>query len=168
MHDDPAAATLARARQDGVTCPTGLIQVFVYGSLCAGQGNHRLLRHAAYCGTAQTAETYRMWHIGFPILCAGDARDGWATPLPAARVLGEVYAVDVATLARLDALEGEGRLYHRRVTRLAGPPAGGPHATPSTLAYAYHWAGKPDGEPVPPRLGTPAVLHWPSWVHDED
>lgn len=73
------------------------MKVFVYGTLLAGERNHRALREAPFLGTARTTPGWALVDWGpYPAMVAGDGA-----------VEGEVYAVDAATLARLDALEGE-------------------------------------------------------------
>ncbi len=83
-------------------------RVFVYGTLLAGEGNHRLLANAKLVGEARTEPAFELRDLGyFPGLVRGGA----------CSVVGEVYAVDAETLARLDALEGHPRFYRR--TRIA-------------------------------------------------
>ncbi len=84
------------------------MRVFVYGTLLAGEGNHRLLASAKLVGEARTAPVFELRDLGyFPGLVKGGA----------CCVAGEVYEVDAETLARLDALEGHPRFYRR--TRIA-------------------------------------------------
>jgi gamma-glutamylcyclotransferase (GGCT)/AIG2-like uncharacterized protein YtfP len=84
------------------------VRVFVYGTLLAGEGNHRLLATAPLVGAARTEPTFELRNLGaFPGLVKGGA----------CSVAGEVYEVDAPTLARLDALEGHPRFYRR--TRIA-------------------------------------------------
>jgi gamma-glutamylaminecyclotransferase len=93
------------------------MRVFVYGSLMSGFHNHRLLETSAaeFVRVDRTAEAAWVMHdLGaFPavVLAAGPGR---------APVVGEVYEVDAATLARLDRLEGCPRLYGREEVRLEG------------------------------------------------
>jgi gamma-glutamylcyclotransferase (GGCT)/AIG2-like uncharacterized protein YtfP len=71
-------------------------RVLVYGSLLLGEPNHRILSRATLVGAARTKAGFTLYDLGaFPGMVAGgdDA------------ILGEVYEVDAATLARLDALE---------------------------------------------------------------
>lgn len=83
--------------------------VFVYGTLKEGYGNHyRILKDregVRPAGRAVTVAHYRMLDSGFPVLREDD--DGH-------RVLGELYWVNTRVLKELDALEGEGHMYHRR------------------------------------------------------
>ena len=81
-----------------------MTRVFVYGTLRAGQPNHRLLRGATAFGAATTAEPFVMHDLGaFPAIVAGGA-----TP-----IAGEVYEVDADTLRALDRLEGYPGFYDR-------------------------------------------------------
>lgn len=87
-----------------------MTKVFVYGTLKRGHGNNRLLEGSRFVGEARTVRHLHMrqWAGGgFPYLIddAGPDRRQCA---------GEVYEVDVATLARLDILEGVPHHYQRR------------------------------------------------------
>lgn len=85
--------------------------MFVYGTLLAGERNHRHLTGARLVGEARTKPAFRLHDLGpFPGLVAGGEH----------AVLGEVYAVDEATLAALDRLEDHPRLYQRTSIVLAG------------------------------------------------
>ena len=91
-----------------MSAPTGQrrarTRVFVYGTLLAGEANHRLLAGARLVGEGRTPPVYRLHDLGgFPGLVA----TGQHT------VAGEVYEVDDATLAALDRLEGHPRWYRR-------------------------------------------------------
>jgi gamma-glutamylcyclotransferase (GGCT)/AIG2-like uncharacterized protein YtfP len=79
-------------------------RVFVYGTLLAGESNHHVLGGAEFLGRARTAPAFELYTFGpYPGLVAGGQT----------RVVGEVYAVDDETLARLDWLEGYPHLYDR-------------------------------------------------------
>lgn len=87
--------------------------VFVYGTLRRGQHNARVLSDSVYCGMSRTESIYTMLHLGgFPAIipalasCAGVS------------IVGEVYAVDDATLADLDRLEGAPDFYRREMITL--------------------------------------------------
>jgi gamma-glutamylaminecyclotransferase len=83
-------------------------RVFVYGTLLAGEPNHRLLTGARLVAEARTKPAFELRDLGpFPGLVSGGAH----------AVAGEVYEVDEATLAALDRLEGHPRFYRR--TRIA-------------------------------------------------
>lgn len=83
-------------------------RVFVYGTLLAGEPNHRVLTGARLVAKARTEAAFELRDLGpFPGLVRGGAH----------AVVGEVYEVDEATLAALDRLEGHPRFYRR--TRIA-------------------------------------------------
>ncbi|MEZ4323566.1 MAG: gamma-glutamylcyclotransferase family protein, partial [Polyangiales bacterium] len=83
-------------------------RVFVYGTLLAGEPNHRVLAGARLVANARTQPAFELRDLGpFPGLVSGGAH----------AVAGEVYEVDEATLAALDRLEGHPRFYRR--TRIA-------------------------------------------------
>lgn len=82
-------------------------RVFVYGTLLAGEPNHRLLTGARLVTEARTKPAFELRDLGaFPGLVRG-----------AHAVAGEVYEVDEPMLAALDRLEGHPRFYRR--TRIA-------------------------------------------------
>jgi gamma-glutamylaminecyclotransferase len=98
--------------------------VFVYGTLKEGFPNHdRYMRQARRVGTFRTRERYRLVLNGdrhSPCMIAG--------PGSGRRVMGELYEVDRAGLARMDRLERidfpDGYRRHRiRVDRVDGPPS---------------------------------------------
>lgn len=91
------------------------MRVFVYGTLLSGEPNHAALAGARFAGAAETAPAFELVDLGpYPALVAGGAT----------RVRGEVYDVDEATLAALDAFEGHPDLYVRiRVTLADGTEA---------------------------------------------
>lgn len=79
-------------------------RVFVYGTLLAGQRNHRYLARARLVGPARTKAVFALHDLGlFPGLVAGGTHS----------VLGEIYEVDEPTLAALDRLEGHPDFYRR-------------------------------------------------------
>ena len=83
--------------------------VFVYGTLRQEEVNHDLLVRARFVAEARTEPCFELFDLGaFPAMSV----DGQTA------VVGEVYAVDDATLARLDHLEGHPRLYQRTQIRL--------------------------------------------------
>src|SRR5215831_9216536 len=89
--------------------------VFVYGTLKRGYGNHHILGDSAFIGEGQTLARCRLFNAGFPVLRRRLNHDGpWNAP-----VRGELYEVaDPEVMRRLDALEGEGRMYHRRKKKI--------------------------------------------------
>ena len=89
--------------------------LFVYGTLKRGCSNHGQLAGQTFVGAARTAPGFSLFDLGgYPGIapCAAD-RNG---------VAGEVWSVDPAALARLDAFEGvaEG-LYQRGRIALQSP-----------------------------------------------
>lgn len=82
------------------------MKVFVYGTLQRDRSNHALLEDATFLGRAVTVRKFGMVDVGFPFML----RDH-----PTARVEGELFDIgdDDWTLARLDRLESEGRMYDR-------------------------------------------------------
>src|SRR5262245_65772470 len=90
----------------------GTTLVFVYGTLLRGEQNHGLLLGARCAGAARTRAAFAMFDLGgFPCIVRADR--GGGEP-----VTGEVYEVDAATLARLDALEDAPRWYRREPVEL--------------------------------------------------
>jgi gamma-glutamylcyclotransferase (GGCT)/AIG2-like uncharacterized protein YtfP len=82
-------------------------RIFVYGTLLPGERNHLELLGARHEGTARTLPGWELVDLGpFPGM-----REG------AGIVEGEVFVVDDAHLARLDAFEGD--LFVRRAIALA-------------------------------------------------
>jgi gamma-glutamylcyclotransferase (GGCT)/AIG2-like uncharacterized protein YtfP len=83
--------------------------VFVYGTLMRDEINHDLLIRARFVADARTEPCFELFDLGpFPAMSAGGQMV----------VLGELYAVDDATLARLDRLEGHPTLYQRTQIQL--------------------------------------------------
>lgn len=104
--------------------------VFVYGSLMHGLHNHHLLSKSKYLGTARTLfDKYEMYSAGsFPVLREVADDEG-------NYVYGEVYAVDVDTFMRLDALESNGVMYSRKQTRVK---LHNQHQTPIEKCWTYY------------------------------
>lgn len=126
------------------------VKVFVYGTLKQGHGNHHVLGpHAKLIGEAETCGTYRMYSVGFPVIM----EDGDGYP-----VVGELYDVPPKQLVYLDQLEGEGRMYHRRVEQVT-LKSGGP-----IECYIYvgadHWLRQFLGR-EPDRLNENDLHEWP-------
>lgn len=87
----------------------GLTEVFVYGTLRAGGSNHRLLGSARLRARLRTVPAYTLYDLGaYPALAEGGET----------AVLGEVWALDAATLAACDRLEDCPRTYQRRPVQL--------------------------------------------------
>jgi gamma-glutamylaminecyclotransferase len=122
--------------------------LFVYGTLRRGGPNHALLAGARFVGGATTAERYALFVEDFPYLA----------PAPAVHhVRGEVYAVDAATLAEVDRLEGHPTWYERRATRVvldaaaraAREGAAAFADAPAALACETYFNDRPRGRLVP-------------------
>jgi gamma-glutamylaminecyclotransferase len=83
--------------------------VFVYGTLRQDEVNHDLLAQARFVAEGRTEPSFELFDLGsVPAMSTGGET----------AVLGEVYAVDDATLARLDRLEGHPSFYQRTQIRL--------------------------------------------------
>ena len=110
-----------------------MIRVFVYGTLKRGGGNHAYLAGQQFIGAAHTPP-------GFTLFSLGDYPGMVRAPDDTAGVAGELWAVDVCCLLRLDELEGvaEG-LYARVAIKLAPPFADEPAAT---YLYLHDLTGK--------------------------
>jgi gamma-glutamylcyclotransferase (GGCT)/AIG2-like uncharacterized protein YtfP len=100
--------------------------LFVYGTLKRGGANHPLMAGQKFLGTARTTPGFTLYDLdGYPgMIATADDHDG---------VKGEVWAVDDATLARLDEFEGlaEGLYRRERIPLLA------PFADRRVEAYLY-------------------------------
>jgi gamma-glutamylcyclotransferase (GGCT)/AIG2-like uncharacterized protein YtfP len=108
--------------------------IFVYGTLKRGGSNHALLAAQRFVGVARTAPGFTLYSLGhYPGMIA-EAND-------TAGVTGEIWKVDAAALAALDALEGlaEG-LYTRGPVPLVDPFA---QSAVETYYYARPTAGYP-------------------------
>ena len=78
-------------------------KVFVYGTLRKGFSNHHYLKNSKFLGKARTKERYTMVAASIPFV----------NKTPSTQIVGEVYEVDVATLKKLDVLEGHPNWYIR-------------------------------------------------------
>lgn len=86
-------------------------RLFIYGTLLHGEDNHYLLGGRQPLATVVSEPVYRMLDMGgYPALTEGGAT----------AIVGELYEVDVATLARLDILEEVPELYRRVATVVEG------------------------------------------------
>jgi gamma-glutamylaminecyclotransferase len=79
-------------------------ELFVYGTLMRGEHHHDVMVGAEFIAEAETLPAYELVLIDyFPAMLEGGST----------RVRGELYRVDRATLARLDALEEVPHYYVR-------------------------------------------------------
>ena len=116
--------------------PAGAI-LFVYGTLKRGGANHGWLDGQTLLGPARTGPGVTLYSLGeYPGLVTEPSdRDG---------VVGELWAVDAACLARLDAFEGvPEKLYARESVRLAETPPG-LSAADAGRAQLYRYLRKVD------------------------
>lgn len=98
--------------------------MFVYGTLLAGERNHRLLATARLLGPARTRPAFSLYDFGpYPALARGGRH----------AVLGEVYELDATTLAALDRLEEHPDVYQRRRIVLADGRSTWTYLMPSHL-----------------------------------
>lgn len=73
--------------------------LFIYGTLKRGGSNHAFMAGQRFVGTAATQPCYRLFDLGgYPGMVAASTGQGLG-------IEGEVWEVDAAALARLDALE---------------------------------------------------------------
>jgi gamma-glutamylaminecyclotransferase len=96
---------------------SGKTILFLYGTLKRGQRNHSLLRGQRFIGVAATEPRYRLYDL----VCYPGMVEDAANRLA---VTGELWEVDAACLAELDALEDAPTLYVRQ--RIAVQGATGP------------------------------------------
>jgi gamma-glutamylcyclotransferase (GGCT)/AIG2-like uncharacterized protein YtfP len=87
------------------------VTLFVYGTLLMGDASHELLTGARLVGEVRTLPRYALVDLGaYPGLVAGGD----------VAVAGELWTVDVATLAKIDVHEGHPVLFERRPVELEG------------------------------------------------
>jgi len=80
--------------------------IFVFGTLRQARSNHQLLGDAYCYGIGRTRDKYAMYITsGYPYVTSKEAR------YP---IVGELYAVDDATLEKLDKMEGHPHYFKRR------------------------------------------------------
>ncbi|KAJ4849546.1 hypothetical protein Tsubulata_042058 [Turnera subulata] len=103
--------------QKTTTQTTTTTLVFTYGTLKRGFSNHVLMQDLIRTGDAVFKGAYRT-HQPYPLVC-GPYRVPFLLNLPSAagshRVAGELYAVSVRGLSRLDELEGTSRGHYERL-----------------------------------------------------
>jgi gamma-glutamylcyclotransferase (GGCT)/AIG2-like uncharacterized protein YtfP len=80
-------------------------EIFVYGTLKKGGGNHHFLKDSDFVRheILKDHAIYQPNQFGFPLLIQSKGD----------KVYGEVYRITSTTLAKLDMLESEGYLYNR-------------------------------------------------------
>ena len=99
------------------------MRIFVYGSLRTKQGNSHWMTNAQLLGN-YTIENYQLYSLGhYPGAVPGNGT-----------VHGEVYRIDNATLAELDALRSRGGEYARQLIQ-----------TPYGSAWMYVYQRPVDG-----------------------
>src|SRR5580700_10044401 len=81
--------------------------LFVYGTLKRGQKSHHYIADQEFLGTATTMPLYRLYALGWHPGMVLDADNGL-------EVAGELYAVDDATLGKLDVYEGTPDWFYRQ------------------------------------------------------
>lgn len=101
-------------------------RLFVYGTLRRGECNHTLLGAAPFLGPCRTAGRYTLFNLGrYPAAMVGGRT----------AIVGEVYALNKALLARLDRLEDYPREYIRACIATPYGPA---------WIYLYRWPPAPE------------------------
>lgn len=114
-----------------------MTRIFVYGTLKSGCKNHRQLAGQTYLGPARTVPGFRLYDLG-------DYPGMIADPTDTTGVTGEVWSVDAAALAHLDAFEGvdEGLYVRARIALLAPFEA--------ELVHTYLYARDPGSRALGP------------------
>lgn len=94
-------------------CPN----VFVYGTLKRGRGNHVILDSSPYLGAAITCDDFALGDAGVPYAFPEDVVPKEYHGSILHPIIGELYRMDSERVAeRLDALEGYPQYYYRRIT----------------------------------------------------
>ena len=113
-------------------------KVFVYGTLKRGGANHDVMvgANGIFLCEAKTKALRRLIVEGLPYLCDGPAEDGH-------QVEGEIFEIpDEHGLDKIDALEGNGSFYQRRLDDFIELDSAKEHT-----AWVYYIMRKMDGEP---------------------
>lgn len=111
-----------------------MTRVFVYGTLKRGGNNHSYLAGQRFLGAARTSP-------GFTLYSLGDYPGMVRAPGDTAGVTGELWAVDVGCLLRLDKLEGVAEGLYERVAIQLAPPFADKSA--ETYLYLHDLTGRP-------------------------
>lgn len=102
---------MPKDKKESPPIPNGkIIPVFVYGTLKRGYHNNILLKGSTFIGKASTVDKWTMVGEGrgFPYVVEKDEMLG-------NNIVGEVFYVDVITMARLDMLEGVSSNHYKKV-----------------------------------------------------
>lgn len=99
-------------------------RLFVYGTLKQGKYFHDeyLAGQSEFRGPARTTTDYTLYYDGMPHMVKERGEHG---------VEGELYEIDMDTLARIDELEGHPVVYKREIIEVIDATGN------QTLAYAY-------------------------------
>jgi gamma-glutamylaminecyclotransferase len=91
--------------------PKRTLRLFDYGSLLSGERDHELLLGAELLGRAKTPPRYHLVELdAFPALVRGGRTE----------VEGELYLVELATLAAIDVRKQHPALFQRTTIELSG------------------------------------------------
>lgn len=83
-------------------------KIFVYGTLKRNHRANHLLKNGTFLGEARTTPKYVLYSLGpYPIMTAGEMA-----------VKGEIWEVNIKTLAALDRYEGHPHFYMRSFIEL--------------------------------------------------
>ena len=129
--------------------------LFVYGTLKKGCGNNGLLSDSEYVGQRVTSDKYCLGDVGFPYAFPAHVFDGYEFEEEFLPVLGDLFKVtNPVVMARVDALEGEGSHYHRKLIETTeGETAWMYHQlNPMSINSCYLCSVTPEGE-----------YEWKSW-----
>lgn len=109
-----------------MSAPEPSTTLFIYGTLKRGGSNHAVIANQHFIGEARTPPGFRLFVVAdYP----GMVRD----PTDQRGVAGEIWAVDPAKLAELDAFEGVPEKLYRRDPIALFPP----HQELSVQTYIY-------------------------------
>jgi len=131
-------------------------EIFVYGTLKRGGANHGQLAGQTFVAEAATKPGYRLYALdGYPGMVEAVGGGGRSIP-------GEIWRLDAACLARLDAFEGvrEG-LYRRAEVHLLSP-----YDEPGIQTYLYLQSTK--GRPELSRWSATSGRAGPDRVNEEN